>query len=131
MMKIDPVYFPEVGVAHPDRHIEINGWRGPIALDGDIDAQIDALPLTDEEKATAKVEIREGWTTLQGRADDTFPPPTALEVWEREMLRLDKLMLDPRTIEELVTIGTVPQARKDKLAPLIAARAAHRAIYPQ
>jgi hypothetical protein len=55
------------GKANPNRHIQIGNWRGPIALDGDIDAQIDALPLT--KKKTAKVEIREGWTTLQERVE--------------------------------------------------------------
>lgn len=70
---------------NPNRHIQIGKWRGPIALDGDIDAQIDALPLTDDEKATAKVEIREGWTTLQARSEfeiaDYVPPaPTWVDI---------------------------------------------------
>ena len=69
------------GEANPDRHIQIGKWRGPIALDGDIDAQIDALPLTDAEKASAKVEIREGWTTLQARPPE--PPPRVLSYIEK------------------------------------------------
>ena len=35
-----------------------------------------------------------------------------------------------RTIEDLATTGVVSQARKDKLAPVIAERVAHRAVKP-
>jgi hypothetical protein len=67
------------GKANPNRHIQIGNWRGPIALDGDIDAQVDALlDLDNDERAALKVEVREGWTQLQARSEfeiaDYVPP---------------------------------------------------------
>jgi hypothetical protein len=82
--KLDNPIFFTPDKAHPDRHIQIGKWRGPIALDGDIDAQIDALPLTDEEKATAKVEIRKGWTTLQARPPEPSLAPVTMDTVRRQ-----------------------------------------------
>ena len=129
--KLDNPIFFTPGEAHPDRHIQIGKWRGPIALDGDIDAQIDALPLTDEEKATAKVEIREGWTTLQERVDNTLPPPTALEVWEREMLRLNEVIRDDFRYWEESAAGEISPTAAARMAAQVAAAKAHRASRPK
>jgi hypothetical protein len=112
------------------------GWiratrRQTLPASTDIDAQIDALPLTDEEKATAKVEIREGWTTLQERVDDTLPPPTALEVWEREMLRLNEVIRDDFRYWEESAAGEISPTAAARMAAQVAAAKAHRASRPK
>jgi hypothetical protein len=130
--KLDNPIFFAPDKAHPDRHIQIGGWRGPIALDGDIDAQVDALPdLTDDEKVTVKVEVREGWTMLQARVDDTLPPPSAAQAWEAEMLRLNKIIRDDFRYWEESAAGAISQAAATRMAAQVAAAKAHRASRPK
>ena len=67
-------------------------------------------------------------------ADRIANAPTADEVWTAEADRLDAKLVSlgslARTIEDLATDGAVSQARKDLLAPVIAARVAHRLVKP-
>ena len=137
MYKLDALHFFKPDEAHPDRHVSLPSGRRIIYLDGDIDAQVDALPdLDNDERAALKVEVREGWTQLQARSEfeiaDYVPPaPTALEVWEQEMLRLNKVIRDDYRYWEESAAGEISPTAATRMAAQVAAAKAHRDLRPQ
>jgi hypothetical protein len=77
--------------------------------------------ISPEREAAARQQI----------ADDIANAPTALEVWEQEMLRLNKVIRDDYRYWEESAAGAISQAAATRMAAQVAAAKAHRDLRPQ
>ena len=120
----------EIRLPNPNAHIETgNGHRYAVDLHNIDLSHCDLL--SEQEKTDAAAAIA---GAISGKTIDAHllqPPPSALEVWEREMLRLNKVIRDDYRYWEESAAGAISQAAATRMAAQVAAAKAHRDLRPQ